>query len=394
LITPSLDEMIHVAREMEKRGFTIPLMIGGATTSLAHTAIKIAPVYSGPVVYTTDASKSAETLAALLSPTEKNRFLETLEAEYDKARKLHGTIASKQELISLEEARANKFKINWDEAKIVAPKKSGITQFDNYPAEKVIARFNWEDFFYTWNLKKDKAGYQAESEKLRSDAEAMLTHLQKNNSLTLKALVGIFPAQSEDEDVIINVDNTISARFSFLRKQEKKPHSANASLADFISPQSGQDWMGFFALSSGLGLEEIHHQYKSDAYQSLLLSSITDNLAEAFSEELHHHVQTELWGYSADEKAIGIRPAFGYPSCPDHQDKKTLFDLLDVEKRIGLALTESCMMIPVSSICGMYFAASESYYFGVGNIADDQLENWAERKQISLQEARKRIGRI
>jgi 5-methyltetrahydrofolate--homocysteine methyltransferase len=246
-------------------------------------------------------------------------------------------------------------------------------------------------------MKKNKAGYESETEKLRRDADLLLNLIQKNNFLTLKAVVGIFPAYSEHEDIIINIDEKKSQRFSFLRNQEKKSHAANASLADLIGDCPHNDWMGFFALSAGLGLglEKILHQYKNDAYQSLLLSSITDNLAEAFSEELHHHVQTELWGYSADtEKAIGIRPAFGYPSCPDHHDKKIVFDMLDVEKRIGISLTESFMMIPVSSVCGMYFAHPQADYFGIGSVADDQMKDWAKRKNISVQEAQKRVGKI
>jgi 5-methyltetrahydrofolate--homocysteine methyltransferase len=408
LITPSLDEIIHVAREMEKRGFTIPLMIGGATTSLAHTAIKIAPEYSGPVVYTTDASKSAETVSALLSSTEKPKFLEKLEAEYEKARELHGTIKSNQKLISLEDARKNKFVPGWDWMRNFMPRNPGITQFDHYPLEKVLARFKWDGFFYAWNLKKDKAGYESETEKLKHDAESLLNLIQKNNSLTLKAVVGIFPAYSEDEDIIINIDEKTSQRFSFLRNQEKKSRVKNPSLADFIAPKEKDDWMGFFALSAGLGLEELHHQYENDDYRSLLLSSISDHLAEAFSEELHHHVQYKLWGYADDyhqsirnndyspddHDIYGKRPAFGYPSCPDHQDKKIVFDMLDVETRIGLKLTESAMIVPVSSICGMYFANPDAYYFGVGNIAEDQLEDWAARKGISVEEAKKRIGRI
>jgi 5-methyltetrahydrofolate--homocysteine methyltransferase len=414
LITPSLDEMIHVAREMEKRGFTIPLMIGGATTSLAHTAIKIAPEYSGPVVYTTDASKSAETVSALLSPTEKPKFLEKLETEYNKARELHGAIKSKQNLISLEDARKNKYIPFWEQFRSFMPRNPGITQFDNYPLEKVLARFKWDNFFYAWNLKKDKEGYESETEKLKRDADLLLNLIQKNNWLTLKAVVGIFPAYSENEDIVVNLDEKISRRFCFLRNQEKKSRSGKyPSLADFIAPKGkdNSDWMGFFALSAGLGLEEILNHYKNDAYQTLLLSSITDHLAEAFSEELHHLVEYNIWGYaddyhqhlhsidafsdSLDDKVIyGKRPAFGYPSCPDHQDKKIVFEMLDVEKRIGLRLTDSAMIIPVSSVCGMYFANNDAYYFGVGNIAEDQLENWAKRKNISVEEAKKRIGRI
>ncbi len=395
LITPSLDEMINCAKEMEKRSFTIPLMIGGATTSLAHTAIRIAPEYSGPVVYVTDASRSAETVAALLSPAEKPIFLEKLEEEYAKARKLHGKITSNQKLISLEEARKNRFSIDWDTAKIFAPNKPGITQIEHISLEHIIPRFSWNDFFYYWSVKKEKDGFAKETQQLKHDTEELLNLLQKNNSVTLKAAVGLFPAFSENEDVIITADEKKSYRFCFLRNQEKKQHGSNPSLADFIAPQGKHDWMGFFALSADYASEDLVFQFQDDAYKTLLLFSTMDFLAEAFSEKLHLYVQNELWGYSADKDIIeGIRPAFGYPPCPDHQDKKIVFEMLDVQKRIGLMLTESAMILPPSSICGMYFASPETLYFGAGSIAEDQLENWAVRKGIPVQEARKRIGRI
>jgi 5-methyltetrahydrofolate--homocysteine methyltransferase len=444
LISPSLDEMVQVARDMRKSGFTIPLLIGGAATSAAHTAVRIAPEYSGPVVYVEDAGRSAPVVRSLLSPRHREGFLEELENEYAEARRRHSAIGKRRVFLSLEEARANRPRIDWKDpaSRIPAPKIKGITEFRDYPAEKLFPFIDWEQFYAAWEL----PGASAESgvreklsgkarEKVSADAERMLKKIAAEKILSLRAVLGFFPAFSENEDVVLSGPGGVSGqelgRFCFLRNQEKKSAGPNFCLADFIPPRrrppdpphvpynrtaaasNGEShggpasgWLGLFALSAGFGLESAAAAYREqgDDYNALLLALLTDRLAEAFSEKLHEQVRRELWAYAPEENLTipelfagryrGIRPAFGYAACPDHRDKETAFRLLEAEQRMGLRLSESAMIIPASSLCGMYFAHPEIRYFGAGEIAGDQLADWARRKDITVEEARRRAGRI
>jgi 5-methyltetrahydrofolate--homocysteine methyltransferase len=429
LITPSLDEMVNVAQDMEKRRMTIPLLIGGATTSLAHTALRIASEYSGPVVYVNDASRSADTARRLLSKTERPRFLDELSQKYREAAERHEKINAVRRLISLEEARKNRIILPWNTSgPSPRPRERGLIEFTGYPLERLIPYIDWEAFYYSWGLGKKNTTARPEEEieeariRLRDDSGGLLSRITSEKLLSARAAVGFFPVLSRDEDIIIFEDEgqepqsgparlQEKGRFSFFRNQEKKQSWApNPCLADFVLPETqaaiGPDWIGLFALSTGFGLEEEVSKLrkKGDDYGALLLSSLANRLAEAFAEELHQRVRREFWAYAPEENLSvpelfreqfqGIRPAFGYPGCPNHEDKRETFRLLDAEKRLGLKLTESAMIIPASSVCGMYFAHSGTFYFGTGEIGADQLEAWASRQGISTEEARKRTGRI
>jgi 5-methyltetrahydrofolate--homocysteine methyltransferase len=417
LITPSLDEMVVVAREMERRGLRIPILIGGATTSLVHTALRIAPEYSGPVVYIPDAGHSAEAVGSLLSDTVRPGFLAGLADQYREAAALHETIASKRELLPLEQARENRFSSIQD---VPEPKIKAVKEFDNYPPDRVIPLIDWKMFLRFWEMgASGTAGAvaSAAAEKLLADAKLLLDRIADEGLLRLRGVIGFFPAASEDEDIIIYNDEEgrkERARFCFLRNQEKKqPGIANFCLADFVPPrpapgktgkngknaaEKAPGWIGLFALSAGFGLNETEAAFRArgDDYGALLLSSLANSLAEAFSAEMHLRVQRELWGYNPEAPGgkNGIRPAFGYPACPDHNDKRLAFALLDAQKRCGLELTDSAMIIPAASVCGMYIAHPDSRYFGAGMTGDDQLAAWAKRKGIGMDEARKRIGRV
>jgi 5-methyltetrahydrofolate--homocysteine methyltransferase len=413
LIAPSLDEMAHIAKEMEKRRMKIPLLVGGAAASLVHTSLRLAPEYSGPVVYVPNAGKSAETVRALLSDLQRPRFLQELEKSYQDAARRHEEIQSRVEIISLEEARVNK--ATQGTYKPAAPKKAGIIDLDNYPINRVIPYIDWQSIIRGWETKgpQDREPAQAVGTIL-DDAKRLLEQVEAKGLLQLRGVAGIFPAASKNEDIIVvkgdshllqmkqkdfeseavSVSFTPFSRFCFRRNLQKKPAGIfNPCLADFILPaQNGQavDWLGLFALSAGFGLEpqpssqsegspldEALESYRSkgDDYSALLLASLANALAEAFVEELHLRVRREWWGYAPDEslsieeilkgKFTGIRPAFGYPSCPSHEDKRICFDLLEAEKRCGLKLTDTAMIIPAASVCGMFFASPASYYFSV-----------------------------
>jgi 5-methyltetrahydrofolate--homocysteine methyltransferase len=422
LITPSLNEMIHTAREMEKRAMKIPLLIGGAAASLAHTSLRIAPEYSGPVVYVPDAGHSAEVVRALFSDTEKNRFLEELETTYQDAVRRHEKIKTFVELLPLEKARQNKVPVNFTMSR--KPVTDGILEFGDYPVERVIPYIDWTSFLQTWDLAEetypsaysvtDKKNRQKARDKLMGDARQLLEQIGREKTLQLRGAVGFFPALSSGDDIVIYEKDRKSeiSRFCFPRNQEKKRAGGpNACLADFIMPETIRnaddcDWIGLFALSAGFGLSEaaVDYNKKNDDYGSILLSSLANTLAEAFSEEIHLRVRREWWGYAKDEqlscgeilrgKFQGIRPAFGYPACPDHSYKKIAFDLLGADTRCGLRLTETAMIMPAASVCGMYIAAPEAYYFGVGRLNDDQIDDWAGRIGVAAVEAEKKLGRI
>ncbi|MDR2716933.1 MAG: methionine synthase [Treponema sp.] len=377
LISPSLDEMAHIAREMEQRRIKIPLLIGGAAASLVHTSMRLAPEYSGPVVYVPNAGKSAGTVHALLSAAERPRFLENLEQSYRDAAARHGAIQSRIEIIPLESARANK-------APVVTspppPKTTGLIDLNDYPLDRVIPYIDRNSFPVPVTI---------------SDAQTLLERVKTEGLLKLRGVAGIFPAAAAGDDVVIGD----SRRFCFLRSQNKKPAGIfNSCLADFVASADGGHWVGLYALSAGFGMENAG----LNDYDTLLLTSLANALAEAFVEEIHLRIRREWWGYAPDESLsveeilkggyTGIRPAFGYPSCPDHEDKRIVFEMLEAEKRCGLKLTDTAMIIPAASVCGMFFASPAAHYFGVGSIGEDQLADWAGRKGISVEEARRRIG--
>lgn len=418
LITPSLDEMVHTAREMEERGFTIPLLIGGATTSEAHTALRIAPVYSSPVVHVKDAGRAAAVVRALLSDTDRPRFLELTEERYREASERHERIASGIELVALDVARANRPAAEWLWMEQPAPRMRGIHELQDYPLERLVPYIDWSYFFYSWDLGHGFERILEDPEKgdaakkLYEDGRKLLDRIVAEKLLRPRGVIGFFPACAENEDLVIFEDPSAvaeQARFRFLRNQERKRAGGpNPCLADFIAPRdSGAiDWIGLFAVSAGHGLDEAAAELRSrnDDYGALLLASLADRLAEAFAEELHLRVRREFWGYAPQEhlstadlfegRYRGIRPAVGYPACPDHSDKRILFDLLEAERRCGIKLTESNMMVPAASVSGFYFSHPGSYYFGVGRVGDDQLRSWAERKGISAETAAGRLGRI
>ncbi|MDR1507063.1 MAG: methionine synthase [Treponema sp.] len=392
LIAPSLEEMVKAAGEMERRRFSVPLLIGGAAASAAHTALRIAPAYSGPVVYIRDAGEIPAVLHALLSP-EKPRFLKELDAAHEKERERHYAMAEKRRFLSLEEARNNRVATDWGKFFLPEPKISGAVYYGDYPLERVIPRINWEELYRFW----DSEASRPERAKLRGDAQKALLTISEHRILRLGGAAGFFPAFSSGDDVVIlNQDGKESGRFCFLRNQEAKAAGVPSyCLADYIPPEGRGGRIGLFALSSGFGLEEAVFAYRDrgDDYTAMILTSLADRLAEAFAEELQEKAAAELWGLPPGGYKI-IRPAFGYPACPDHHDKETCLAVLDPEKKTGLRLSESAMIIPAQSLCGMYFVHPAAVYFGTGKTADDQLADWARRKGISVEEGRRRTGRI
>ncbi len=407
LITPSLDEMVYVAQEMQKRNMNIPLLIGGATTSRIHTAVKIDPTYNGSVVHVLDASRSVPVMGELLGKESKDHFHQNTKQEYEELRRGHSSRTSEKKFVPFSEAQQNKVLINWKDYEPPKPKEEGIKVFENYPLNEIRKYIDWSPFFQTWMLKgrfpkilKDKViGHEAK--KLYDDANQMLDDVIDNQRLEARAVIGLFPANAEKDSInLLNESKT----FHFLRQQGKKGKNiANVSLADYIAPESSgkRDYLGGFAVTAGIGIEKLIEQYEKehDDYKSIMIKALADRLAEAFAELMHEKVRKEYWGYAADEtleneelireKYAGIRPAPGYPACPDHTEKKVLFELLNVENKTGIRLTESYAMYPAASVSGFYFSHPQSRYFGLGKIQKDQVEDYAIRKGMSLEEMEK-----
>ncbi|HUR46499.1 MAG TPA: vitamin B12 dependent-methionine synthase activation domain-containing protein, partial [Candidatus Saccharimonadales bacterium] len=413
LITPSLDEMAHVAREMERTGFNIPLLIGGATTSKAHTAVKIAPGYNQPVVHVLDASRAVPVVSSLVSLEQKPLFVEKLKAEYEKLRTQHA--GPKQALISIEEARKRRTPIKWNENDLPKPAATGVQVLKDFPLKTLVEFIDWSPFFHTWELrgrypailKHEKHGEEAR--KLFTEAQELLQLMIDKRLIEARGVYGLFPANAVGDDVEVysNADRKqVRTKFHFLRQQlEKAAGDPEFSLADFVAPkESGlQDHIGGFAVTSGHGLSELVQKYKkdNDDYNAIMAEALADRLAEAFAECLHKRVRDE-WGYGKsenlpmeaviDEQYRGIRPAAGYPACPDHTEKRSLWDLLDVEKNTGITLTENFAMWPGSSVSGLYFAHPQSKYFAIGKIARDQVLEYHLRKGMTLQEVERWLG--
>ena len=416
LITPSLDEMVFVAKEMERRGMNLPLLIGGATTSRIHTAVKIDPNYSGPVVHVLDASKSVPVASQFIQHGES--YKQKVKEEYSGLREGHAKRQTQKNYISLEEARENKFATDWATLEPAKPNFLGVKVFEDYPLEEIREYIDWTPFFQTWQLRgkypkilQDPEKGE-EARKLFADAQAMLDRLVNQKLLQANAVMGIFPANTVGEDDInlyqfsdngqqqVDKSNTL-AQLHFLRQQGKRSSSVpNLALSDFVAPEdTGKtDYVGGFAVTTGIGIEKITAEYEKqhDDYNSILVKALADRLAEAFAELMHAKVRKEFWGYAANEvldneslireKYRGIRPAPGYPACPDHLEKQTLFELLEVEKNTGIKLTESYAMFPAASVSGWYFSHPESKYFGLGKIEKDQVEDYAKRKGMTVEE--------
>ena len=408
LITPSLDEMVHVAKELEREGLQVPLLIGGATTSKIHTAVKIDPHYSGPVVHVHDASRSVPVAGELIGET---GFGQKTKQEYAALRESYLEKKTDRKLLPFAAARANALKLNWQQYTPTEPRLKGIKVFTDYSLAEIREYIDWSPFFKAWMLKgkypqilsDHKVGQEAT--KLFTEANSMLDEIIARQQLTARAVIGLFPAVAEGEAVRLSAwDGADSAAFTFLRQQSSKAKDRpNLCLADYIAPRDSgkQDYLGVFAVTAGIGIEELIARYEADHndYKIIMVKALADRLAEAFAELMHAKVRQELWGYAADEelsnddliaeKYQGIRPAPGYPACPDHSEKKILFDLLNVEESIGVSLTESCAMYPTASVSGFYFAHPQAKYFGVGKIGKDQVEAYAASKNISLAEAEK-----
>ncbi len=403
LITPSLEIMVNVAAEMERQQFEKPLLIGGATTSKIHTAVKIEPEYSFPVIHVKDASRTVNVVANLLANNQE--YIQSVKDDYTGIRQFHGQKKARQYL-SLEEARANKLKIDWGKNEIYQPKQTGIFELIDFPIEELRKYIDWNFFFFVWELKgrfpdilnDERQGEQAR--KVYADAQKMLDEMIEKKMIQANGIYGIWPAQSDGDDVVLFNDEACTdelGRFYHLRQQEKKKEGLpNLCLSDFVAPrETGQtDYCGAFAVTAGIGIEKWMEQYKADHddYNAILLEALADRLSEAFAELLHEKVRKEFWGYAADESLSwddilkvryqGIRPAMGYPACPEHHEKENLFNILGAEK-IGISLTEHYAMYPTAAVCGQFFAHPESRYFGLEKISKDQVDDYAKRKGVS-----------
>jgi 5-methyltetrahydrofolate--homocysteine methyltransferase len=413
LITPSLDEMVHVAREMERQGFKLPLLIGGATTSRAHTAVKIAPHYSEPVVHVLDASRAVPVTTSLLSDDRKAAFVAQHRAEYDALRKVHS--APRQKVLSLEVARARRTPIEWRAEDLAVPSFTGVRILENFSLATLREFIDWTPFFHTWGLKgvyprileHEERGAQARQ--IFTEGNALLDDIVEKNLITARGVYGLFPANAVDDDVELYTDSTrgeVLKRFRFLRQQSPADDSQPCrSLSDFIAPKETglPDSIGAFAVTSGIGLKELCDRFRTenDDYNAIMAEALADRLAEAFAECLHKTVREE-WGFgckenlsSADlieEKYRGIRPAAGYPACPDHTEKGPLWELLDVEKNTGMLITESFAMWPGSSVSGLYFSHPQARYFSLGKIDLDQVTDYHKRKGMTVAEVERWLG--
>lgn len=444
LITPSLDEMVYVAKEMERLGFKVPLLIGGATTSRIHTAVKIDPHYSGPVIHVLDASRSVPVAGRLLqSELTSQEIFNEIKTEYAELRTAHAARQQEKNYLSIDQARAKSSGIDWTGFKSKQPSFLGVKYFEDYSLEEIAKYIDWTPFFSTWQLSGkyprifDNEVVGKEAKKLFDDAQALLKEIIANKSLQAKAALGFFPANSLGDDIILHdyVEKALevacekhgshkqvsyeiqpkdessdkSQWLHHLRQQGQKASTLpNRCLSDFIAPlNSGEtDYIGAFAVTTGLGIEALLDKYEKehDDYNSIMVKALADRLAEAFAELLHERVRKEYWGYAAEEtfsnedliseKYDGIRPAPGYPACPDHTEKKRLFELLDAEKQIGIQLTESYAMYPASAVSGFYFSHPESTYFGLGKIAKDQVTDYAKRKGMSLDDVERWLSPV
>jgi 5-methyltetrahydrofolate--homocysteine methyltransferase len=421
LITPSLDEMVHVAKEMERQGFEVPLLIGGATTSKVHTAVKIAPNYKHPVVHVNDASKSIPVVSSLISKDLREKFAADVAKDYERVREQNKNAQGQNKFISLQEARANKLQLDFSNGAVNKPGFLGTKTFNDYSLKEISEYIDWTPFFHSWEMKGsypkifDDQERGAEAKKLFNDAQAMLKKVIDEKWLTANAVVGIYPAHAVNDDDIEVLDESgknVKCVFHTIRQQTKKPAGqSNVALADFVKPKNAPskhptDYIGAFAVTTGIGIDEWVAKFEKDHddYSAIMLKALADRLAEAFAELLHKKVRTELWAYASNENFSnedlikeeyqGIRPAPGYPAQPDHTEKLTIWKLLDVENKTGIKLTESLAMVPTAAVSGLYFGNKHSHYFGVGKITREQAEDYAKRKGIPIEEAERWLGPI
>src|SRR5438034_8563040 len=406
LITPSLDEMVHVAREMAREGFAVPLLIGGATTSKAHTAVKIAPAYAREVVHVLDASRAVGVVSALMSAEQKGKFAEKNRQDQAQVRQAHQERGEKA-LLTLAEARERKTDIDWKTADIPKPAFIGVRMLDSFPLDQIVPFIDWSPFFHTWELRGrypkifEDPTVGPKAKELFDDAQALLNQIVRGKLLTARGVYGFFPANSVGDDIELYRNESrakVLATFHTLRQQTPKPEGQfNQALADFLPPKTTglPDYIGAFAVTSGIGLDALCARFEKehDDYNSIMAKALADRLAEAFAELLHKQARGE-WGYGKAEalrhedlireRYRGIRPAPGYPACPDHTEKRILFDLLQAEKNAGITLTETFAMLPASSVSGLYFAHPEAKYFAVGKVGRDQILDYARRKNMDL----------
>ena len=408
LITPSLDEMTHVASEMQRQGFHLPLLIGGATTSRAHTAVKIAPFYEQPVIHVLDASRSVGVVSALLNPEQRDAYIAKTRGEYQKLREDHAGRTREKKMLPLEQARARRTAIDWAKARIDTPAFLGRRVIESQPLEDLVPLIDWSPFFHTWELRGRYPGIfddpyvGKQARELYDDARRLLDEIVAKRLLTARAVYGFYPANSVGDDIELYADEaraSVLTTFHSLRQQSQKPAGQhNHALADYIAPKgSGRaDYLGTFAVTAGHGTDELVARFQSehDDYNKIMTQALSDRLAEAFAEFLHRQARLD-WGYGQEESTLtnddlirekyrGIRPAPGYPACPDHTEKPVLFRLLGVEKAAGIHLTESCAMHPASSVSGWYFGHPDAKYFAVGKLERDQVEDYAVRKGMEL----------
>ncbi|AZA58933.1 methionine synthase [Chryseobacterium shandongense] len=411
LITPSLDEMVYIAQELERQNLNFPLLIGGATTSKAHTAVKIDLKYKNAVVHVNDASRAVNVVSSLLGDRNKE-YVDDLKSEYSEFREKFLNRQVEKDYVSIEEARQNKFKIDWENEEIFTPNQLGITVVEDQDLRELLQFIDWSPFFRSWDLhgkypnilEDEVVGDQAKE--LFKDAQVILKRILDEKLLTAKAIFGIFKANSNEADDILIFDenNDQKTKFITLRQQAQRSKGKDyLALSDFIAPESSgkTDYMGAFCVTTGFGTDELAQEYEkaNDDYNAIMVKALADRFAEAYAEFLHKKVRTEYWGYANQEnltneeliaeKYKGIRPAPGYPACPDHLEKHTIWELLKVEENIGVYLTESLAMFPTASVSGYYFGSPHAKYFGLGKIAEDQLKDYSVRKGISLQEAKK-----
>ena len=435
LITPSLDEMVHFAKEMERQDFTVPLIIGGATTSRIHAAVKIAPNYSGPTVHVLDASRSVTVCSTLMNDENRNSYIDTIREEYDNARESHLSKRSDKQFKTIEEARKNKFQIGLNGSIPPKPAFLGTKIFEDFPLDDLVAYIDWTPFFHTWELRGsyprifDDKYVGIEAKKLFDDAQVLLKKIIENKLLKAKGVIGFWPANSVGDDIELSVvssqlsdhdqqlitnqqttnklaTNQLTTIHTLRQQAEKAVGESYYALADFVAPkESGiQDYFGGFAVTTGIGCDELVAEFEKDHddYNSIMVKALADRLAEAFAERMHELVRKEYWAYNREEnlskeelikeKYKGIRPAPGYPACPDHTEKATLFKLLDAEKATGIKLTESFAMYPTAAVSGFYFANPESRYFGLGKINKDQVQDYAVRKNMAVEEVERWMG--
>ncbi|WP_086475498.1 methionine synthase [Arenibacter amylolyticus] len=410
LITPSLDEMVFLAKEMERQNFTVPLLIGGATTSKAHTAVKIDPQYKNAVVHVNDASRAVTVVGDLLQKESASNYKESIKMDYAEFRESFLKRGRRREYIKLEDARANKYQVDWEKSQIIKPNKLGIQLIENMDLRELVPFIDWSPFFRSWELhgrypnilEDEVVGQQAKE--LFADAKVMLKKILDENLFQAKGIFGLFPANTVNDDDIELTHNGEKTYFRTLRQQSKKyKDRPNLALADFIAPKDSgiTDYVGCFCVSAGFGSDELANSYRDnlDDYNSILVKALADRFAEAFAEYLHLEVRKVHWGYASEEaldneelikeEYKGIRPAPGYPACPDHLEKLTIWELLQVEEKIGVQLTDSLAMWPAASVSGYYFGNEEARYFGLGKIKEDQVADFAARKDIPLEEASK-----